>query len=224
MSLEGEMGCSLFSYPEAWLKIMERLRARGKLTQLRLGISANYEGVAGKVEPDPPRQAAMRKLIAASDFVGLSCYAKVTVPPVMADFTACVDRFCQEFEAAGCPVPPDKSLRWTELGHGGGGFDADWKLKVPAPSLERMGNAAFFGTDKPEENPWQDPTRVDFRRDFYKAALEFLSSQPARWRVENAYLWSYGSWDVHGIHGTAFGDAQIAEAIRRHNAAVAKSR
>ncbi len=224
MSLEGEMGCSLFSYPEAWLGTMERLRARGKLNKLRIGISANYEGVTGKVKPDASRQAAMRKLIAASDFVGLSCYAKVSVPPVVADFTACVDRFCEEFAAAGCPIPPDKLLRWTELGHGGGGFDADWKLKVPAPLLERMGNAAFFGTDKPEENPWQDPERLVFRRDFYKAALAFLSTQPARWRVENAYLWSYGSWDVHGIHGTAFGDPQTAEAIRKHNESISSIR
>lgn len=224
MSLEGEMGCSLFRYPEAWLKILERLRARGKLTKLRLGISANYEGVTGKVEPDAPRQAAMLQLIAASDFVGLSCYAKVSHPPVAGDFTRCVDQFCQEFVEAGCPIPHGKPLRWTELGHGGGGFDADWKLKVPGPQLDRLGQAAFFGTVKAEENPWQDPARVAFRREFYGAALAFLATQPARWRVENAYLWSYGSWDVHGIHGTEFGDARIAEAIRKHNAAAGGGR
>lgn len=219
MSLEGEMGCSLFTHPDAWRGIMERLRARGKLTKLRLGISANYEGVAGKVVPDAAQQAGMKRLIEVSDFVGLSCYAKTSQPPVVTDFTACVDQFCKEFAGAGSPIPLDKPLRFTELGHGGGGFDADWKLTVPGPDVERMGKAAFFGTDVVEKNPWTTPERVAFRRAFYKGALEFLTTQPARWRVEQAYLWSFGSWDVHGIMNPVFADPDIAAAIRRHAAA-----
>ncbi len=221
MTLEGEMGCSLFTYPEAWSSVMERLRARKKLPRLRLGISANYEGVSGKIVPDAARQEAMRKLIAASDFIGLSCYAKTGSPPAVADFTACVDTFCAEFAAAGCPIPYDKPLRFTELGHGGGGFDAEWKLTVPAPLLDRMGKAAFFGTHLPEKNPWTTPERIAFRRGFHHSALKFLTTQPARWKVETAYLWSFGSWDPHGIHVPEFADAAIAAAIRTHNAAVA---
>jgi hypothetical protein len=218
MSLEGEMGCSLFTHPDAWRGILERLRARGKLTKLRLGISANYEGVAGKVVPNAAQQEGMKKLIGTGDFVGLSCYAKTGHPPVAADFTACVDQFCREFADAGSPIPLDKPLRFTELGHGGGGFDADWKLTVPGPLVERMGKAAFFGTPDTEKNPWTTPERVAFRRAFYNAALEFLATQPARWRVEQAYLWTFGSWDVHGIQEPAFADPDIAAAIRRHSA------
>ena len=217
MTLEGEMGCSLFTHPDAWRGILERLRARGKLTKLRLGLSANYENVAGKVVPDAAQQSGMRRLIAAGDFVGISCYAKVSAPPVAADFTACVDQFCKEFAEAGCPIPLEKPLRFTELGHGGGGFDQDWKITVPAPTVERMGNAAFFGTDKAELNPWTTPDRMAFRRRFYQAALEFLATQPSRWQVENAYLWSFGSWDLHGISAPAFADPEIAAAIRAHN-------
>jgi hypothetical protein len=219
MTLEGEMGCSLFTHPDKWRAVLERQRTRGKLTKLRLGISANYEGVTGKVKPDAAQQEGMKRLIAASDFIGLSCYANVGVPPVPEDFRRCVEKFVQEFADAGCPIPPDKPLRWTELGHGGGGFDAEWKLKVPGPMVERLGNAAFFGTDKPEENPWNDEARVNFRRQFYRAALDSLTTLSAPWKVETAYLWSYGSWDVHGIHGTVFGDATIAGEIRKHNAA-----
>jgi hypothetical protein len=220
MTLEGEMGCTLFTHPDAWLAIMERLRDRKKLTNLRLGISANYEGVAGKVVPDAGQQAGMQRLIKASDFTGLSCYAKVSQPPVLADFTACVEQFCSEFAKAGCPIPQDKPLRFTELGHGGGGFDSDWKLTVPGPIVERMGKAAFFGTDVLEKNPWTTPERIAFRRAFYGAALEFLSTQPARWRVEQAYLWSYGSWDVHGLMEQTFADPEIAEAVRKHNLSI----
>jgi len=219
MSLEGEMGCTLFTHPDAWGSILARLRARGKLTRLRLGISANYEGVTGKVLPDAAAQEGMRRLISACDFIGLSCYAKTGVPPAAADFTACVDQFCREFAGAGCPIPWHKPLRFTELGHGGGGFDADWKLTVPGPDVARMGKAAFFGTDDLAKNPWTQPDRVAFRRGFYRAALEFLATQPAHWQVEQAYLWSFGSWDVQGITEPTFADPDITAAIRRHNTA-----
>ena len=223
MTLEGEMGRSLFTFPDAWRAILERLKARGKLKAFRVGISANYEGAAGKVVPDAAQQEGMRRLIAACDFIGLSCYAKTSVPPVVADFTDCVDTFCGEFAKAGCPIPENKPLRFTELGHGGGGFDADWKLMVPAPTVDRIGKTAFFGTDKPDKNPWTTPERIAYRRGFYEAALMFLAIQPSRWRVETAYLWSFGSWDVHGIHDPVFADPQIAAAPGKHNEAIRPS-
>ena len=220
MTLEGEMGCSLFTHPRSWHQMLERLRSRKKLTQLRIGISANYEGVTGKVVPTPEQQTAMSALIQASDFIGLSCYAKTAAPPSVKDFTACVDKFCEDFQKAGSPIPETKPLRFTELGHGSGGFDKDWKLVVPAPMADRMGNASYFGTSDEKKNPWTSPERISFRRAFYSAALEFLATQPAKWRVEQAYLWSLGSWDVHGITKPIFADPDIAAAIAEHNRSI----
>lgn len=220
MTLEGEMGCSLFTHPAAWHDMLKHIRSRQKLDKLRLGISANYEGVSGKVVPTAAQQKAMTQLIESSDFIGLSCYAKTAVPPTVNDFTACVNKFCEEFQTAGSPIPATKPLRFTELGHGGGGFDKDWKLIVPGPMLDRMGRASFFGTDKVEKNPWTTPERIAFRRDFYQAALQFLTTQPAKWRVEQAYLWSFGSWDVHGITNPVFADTEITADITKHNRAL----
>ena len=81
----------------------------------------------------------------------------------------------------------------------------------------RTADAAFFGTDELEKNPWLDKDRSAYRRLFYKAALAFLKSQPAKWKVENAYLWGYGSFDVHGLKKPEFGDSSIAADIARHN-------
>jgi hypothetical protein len=223
LSMEGEMGRSLFTHPSAWKQVLERLRARGKLKNLHLGISANYESVAGKVVPTPDQAKGMQALVQTADFIGISCYAKASHPPVVADFTTCVQKFCDEFKAAGCEIPKSKRLRWSELGHGGGGFDAQWKLSVPAPDPARMGNAAFFGTSEAAKNPWKQPALVDFRRAYYAASLEFLRTQPAPWRVESAYLWSFGSWDVHGITGAEFADETIATAIRKHNVETGKT-
>ncbi len=223
ISLEGEMGRSLFTYPSAWKQVLERIRARGKLKNLRLGISANYEGVAGKVVPTAEQAKGLQALVKSVDFIGLSCYAKASQPPVVADFTACVQKFCDEFKTAGCEIPKSKPLRFSELGHGGGGFDAEWKLSVPAPDPARMGNAAFFGTSEVAKNPWKQPALVEYRRAYYAAALDFLRTQPAPWRVENAYLWSFGSWDVHGITGADFADESIAQSIRKHNVETGKT-
>jgi hypothetical protein len=85
-----------------------------------------------------------------------------------------------------------------------------------------MGRAAFFGTHLPAKNPWNTPVRIEFRRAYYAAAMEFLKTQPARWSVEHAYLWSFGSWDVQGIADPEFKDPVISEMIGRHNAGTGK--
>jgi hypothetical protein len=52
--------------------------------------------------------------------------------------------------------------------------------------------------------------------------MEFLKTQPARWSVEHAYLWSFGSWDVQGIADPEFKDPVISQMIGRHNAGTGK--
>ena len=224
IALEGEMGTSLFTFPQGWLAVLERAKARGKLKKLRAGISANHDNCRGGVKPDAAQQAGMNALIKAADFVGISCYAKVSVPPVAGDFTATLQRFAGEFAEAGCPIPKAKPLRFTEIGLGGGGFDKDYKLTVPSPAPEGMAKAAFFGTADLEKNPWRSEPLRAFRRQWHAAALDFLRTQPAEWKVESAWLWSFGSWDVHGLEQRDFRDEEIVKWIRAHNDSVEKQR
>ena len=217
MTLEGEMGCTLFTHPDAWSQILQRIRKRGKLSRFRIGISVNYEGVNGKILPDENQRTAMQMLIANSDFIGISCYAKTGNPPTSADFQNCVEAACKEFANLGCPIPESKPLRFTELGLGGGGFDKDWHLIVPGPDAKSLGKAAFFGTNDLAKNPWLDQARIAYRRLYYQSVMEFLRKQSSKWKVENAYLWSFGSFDVHGFTNSEFGDSEIATAIQRHN-------
>lgn len=215
--LEGEMGRTLFSYPSAWLALLERAKARGKLKGLSVGISANYENCRGQVKPDATPQKEMNALIKAADFVGISCYAKTSLPPQASDFTATVEHFAREFAEAGCPIPNDKPLRFTEIGLGGGGFDKDWKLTVPSPTPEGMTRAAFFGTDELVKNPWVREDLRDFRRQWHCAALDFLATPHSPWRVQSAWLWSFGSFDVHGLEKPEFRDEEIVKMIQEHN-------
>lgn len=220
LTLEGEMGCTLFSHPDAWLQVLERAKSRGKLKNLRVGISANHDNVRAKYEPDPKQKSDMNALIRAADYVGISCYAKVSVPPTAADFTATLDRFAAEFVAVGCPIPDGKEIHFSELGLGGGGRrpEKNSQLTVPSPTVEGMATAAFFGTGEVAKNPWALETHRAFRRQWHRAALDFLATQPARWPVTSAYLWSQGSWDVHGFTQPVFRDEEIVKMIREHNA------
>ena len=217
LAVEGEMGRTLFTHPTAWRKIVERLKSAPGHEKWRVGISANYENVAGGVKPDASPAPDRQALVAAADFVGLSCYAKAGLPPTVADFTACVETFAAEWTAAGCPLPAGKPLRFTELGLGGGGFDADWKLQIPAPLIDRMGKAAFFGTDDPAKNPWADQARIGYRRAWHHAALEFLTEKRTPWPIASAFLWSFASHDIHGFERPAFRDDAIVEDVRKHN-------
>lgn len=220
LTLEGEMGRTLFTHPDAWRQVLERAKGRGKLKNLRVGISANHDSVNAKVKPDAKQQACMNALIRAADFVGISCYAKVSVPPTAADFTATLERFAAEFAALGCPIPDGKEIHFSEIGLGGGGRGAgkDAPLTVPSPTVEGMATAAFFGTNETGKNPWTRESHRNFRRQWHRAALDFLATQPARWPVTVAYLWSQGSWDVHGLMQPEFRDEEIVKMIREHNA------
>ena len=51
LALSGEMGTSLFRYPESYRKIVRRLRERTELKQIKVGISLNHSGIAGEGNP-----------------------------------------------------------------------------------------------------------------------------------------------------------------------------
>ena len=52
LALSGEMGTSLFQYPESYRTIVRKVRAAPDLKQLKLGISLNHGGIAGRNNPD----------------------------------------------------------------------------------------------------------------------------------------------------------------------------
>jgi hypothetical protein len=57
-----------------------------------------------------------------------------------------------------------------------------------------------------------------FRRDYHRALLDFLRTQPEGRRVTAAFLWDAGSWCPYGFDDPAFADGEIIGMIRRHNA------
>jgi hypothetical protein len=226
MALSGEMGTSLFRYPESYRKIIRQLRARPHLKQLKLGISLNHGGIAGKRNPtgakdlqlsDDKRQQ-MQALIDDCDFIGMSFYAPVTVSPTPDDFVRGIDRFMGEFKQYGLSVPTSKPMQFSEVGIGGGrlrfGEDPDPSKAVQSP---------WEGTANPRNNPWREDSMRSLRRQYHSALLQFLAQQPAQWRVSAVFFWSMGSWDPINPRQPEFADPEITAAIEKHNRLVTES-
>jgi hypothetical protein len=220
LALSGEMGTSLFRYPASYRQIMRRVRDQTRLKHLKLGISLNHGGIAGENNPTGAEnlklseegRAQMQSLIDECDFIGMSFYRPVRLPPSVDDFVRGIDHFMGEFQSHGLSVPNTTPMHFSEVGIGGGHNQAptaDSALAVQTP---------WAGTANPRDNPWRHPPMQHLRRQYHAALLEFLATQPARWHVSAAFLWSMGSWDPQNIQHRDFADAEIIDAIGRHNA------
>jgi hypothetical protein len=223
MALSGEMGTSLFRYPESYRIVVRQLRARPNLKQMKLGFSLNHGGIAGKRNPTGAKDVLlseggrkqMQALIDDCDFVGMSLYAPISGKPTPDDFVRGIDRFMSEFKQYGLSVPTNKPMQFSEVGIGGGrlrnGEEPDPTKAVQAP---------WEGTANSQNNPWRQKAMGSLRREYHKALLEFLAKQPAQWHVSAAFLWSMGSWDPIGLRQPEFADPEIIATIEQHNRAM----
>jgi hypothetical protein len=220
IALSGEMGTSLFRYPESYRSLATMIRSRSALKNAKVGISLNHNGLAGKRNPTGAKdielsnhqRQQMQSLIDECDFVGMSFYRPVSVSPTIDDFVRGIAHFMGEFQEYGLSVSNDKPLHFSEVGIGGGRM-VDGKAD-PAKAVE----APWEGTANPRRNQWQGDEMTRLRREYHAALLEFLKKQPAPWRVSAAFLWSMGSWDPQGFQNPEFADSEIMNAIERHNA------
>jgi hypothetical protein len=217
-ALTGEMGRTVFAYPDSYRKIMAELRKR--LKHLQTGVSLNFNKVSGNYKPAARDSAAVQKLLDQSDFLGFSCYGTVSLPPKLRDFTAIIDHFAAELKGKGVTIPEGLRLHFSEVGLGGGApsaNSADSSAREPAQAAK----AAWAGTGDPKKNPWGTKRMRDFRRAYHRALLQFLRTQPARWKVTAAFLWNTGSWCPYGFEVSAFADKKVIQMIRVHNTAAA---
>jgi mannan endo-1,4-beta-mannosidase len=220
MALSGEMGTSLARYPESYQKIVQRLRERGNLKQLKIGISLNHNDIFGGNGPTQSdgiklsntQREELQSLINECDFIGMSFYRPVSVRPAANDFVRGINEFMSEVEAHALAVPTTKPLHFSEVGIGGGHEDDD-----VAPDPSKAVETPWSGSGDPRTNPWRNSAMRELRRTYHAALLEFLSQQPARWHVSAAFFWSTGSWDPQGLRHPEFADREISASITVHN-------
>lgn len=223
LALSGEMGTSLFRYPDSYRAIIRQLRSRGELKDLRIGISLNHNSIAGRAYATGVKGAVtageqrrqMQSLIDDCDFVGISFYSPTSVSPTTEDFVRGIERYMAEFNGYGLKVPTTKPLQFSEVGIGGGRLRID-----ESPDPVKAAQSPWEGAGTRRDNPWRHEVMRKLRLEFHKALLEFLREQPASWHVSAAFLWSMSSWDPVGFREPEFADPEIAASIERHNRAV----
>lgn len=217
--LSGEMGTSLFKYPESYRKIVERLRRRPELKHMKIGVSLNHNKVAGQSNPTgakdivltAEKRLVLQNLIEDCDFIGISAYFPMSVPPTKDDFVRGIDGFMSELNQFGLTVSSETPLQFTEVGIGGRSplhGEIDVKSAAAKP---------WEGAGLPQHSPWKDPAMKALRVQYHQNLFDFLTVQPSRYRVTSAFLWSSGSWDPWGRGFPEFADPTIAVAIERHN-------
>lgn len=216
LELVGEMGQSVFGHPGSYRQIMTELRQRTRLQHLKLGINLNWGAVSGKLQPPSSEQsAATEQLIKESDFLGISLYGTLSVPPNANDFTATLNDFAAELKQNGVNLPFGFPIHFSEVSLGGGNL-----FGGVARDPTEANHSAWSGTLDPTDSPWFNGNMREFRREYHRALLTFLRTQPAAWPITAAYLWDYGSWDPYGISNQVFGDPDIVEMIRQYNAEI----
>jgi hypothetical protein len=160
----------------------------------------------------------MQQLIDECDFVGMSFYRPVSVPPTVDDFVRGIDYFRSEFSQHGLKLPRSKPLHFSEVGIGGGFNDDD-----EAHEARKAAETPWAGSGDGRINPWRNFEMKQLRRQYHEALLQFLATQPARHRVTASFFWSTGSWDPQGMRQPIYADNTIMAAIERHNKAARTS-
>ena len=219
VSLQGEMGTTVFKYPKSWGTLLKRVRDRGTLSHVKFGLSFNYQGVAGGAPAAQLDVEALKQLWDSCDFIGISMYQAVSCPPRHEDFDMALGLFAGEFYALKCSLPTNKRVHFVEVGIGGGGLSSsDWKSYIPALHPEDAARSPYLGSADPAKaDPWKSPELRLLRTRYHQALCDFLSEGRSRYPVKRAFLWSFGSWDPEGLEEDHFGDAEIMRRIREHN-------
>lgn len=228
-ALQGEMGRTLFRFPSAYAGIVAALQSRlSRIADATVGISVNFNKIDGTTEllwfePDDAgdaTKAAMRRLLERIDFLGVSSYHWMHSTPRASDFEAAIGQFVMEWSYRDLPLPEGLPLAFSEFGIGGG-----WRGNDGArPARSRLEAAlhpwsGIYAAYDAELDPWQRPELRAFRREFFDRLLEFLEKQSGPHRVEAAYLWNVGSWDVLGLFPgmEPYADEVTIDRLRSHN-------
>lgn len=209
-SIAGEMGRSVFSFPDSYANMLEALRNDNRLANCQMGISFNFSSVNGEAKPITASPISLDQLIQRCDFVGLSQYRGFELPAVANDFQLAKQAFLEEMKQAGVEIPTEMPLHFSEVGIGGTSKGRDSKPQETA-------HEPWTGTDDPEKNPWESPEMRRLRIEYHLALLEFLSKPSRQNPVTEAFLWSEGSWDPMDMNDRGFSDQAIIELIQMHN-------
>ncbi|MCA9261126.1 MAG: hypothetical protein KDA61_18050, partial [Planctomycetales bacterium] len=202
LSVVGEMGGSVFRYPQQYAQWLQTLKADPRNRQLNVGVSLNFNDAADQLAVSQSQWEQFGQLLQHSDFVGMSLYRPIALPVDREHFDEASEQFLRQFDGHGFQRHRELPLVLSEIGLGGGR-----EGNRPASTPAEAALAPWEGVVDARRSPWSDPTMQQFRRDFHRALLQFLEAPRKPLAVQGAYLWSEGSWDPLDIVDHGFFDA-----------------
>lgn len=214
-ALCGEMGRSLFLYPESYLAIIKQIRADPRHKNTRIGVSLNFSEVDGKA--GDAQASEVEEVFQQCEFLGFSDYRPFTPPPSPEHFANSKASFLEELKRKGIHVSADIPLHLSEAALGGGSVDSP-----VAMTPFQAAASPWEGSADPQRNPWEDAELRGLRKEYHEALLSYLADPTARGLANKnpmtaAYLWCEGSWDPLDISQDGFADPAITQLIQRHN-------
>ncbi len=198
LSLQGEMGATIFSYPLSYLEIIKKLQMT--YSNYKFGISTNYNKLSGGVKGYNIDN--IQKLINSLDFLGFSAYRPFNPLELKNVFSKHVENYLKRLKALSLIVPGKVELLFSEIGLGGGNWINDGK--TPGTNIEEVSGAPYAGiyVEGMDNNPWENEELFFFRRKFFLFLKSFLNSEIKikNHEVRRAFIWNASSWDIHGIY------------------------
>lgn len=222
MSLQGEMGATTFACPTSYIQIINKYKKIVSKAKLELGLGLNFNKVNGRLVNYS--QAKVQKLFDAVDFIGISAYKSVSIPPKPGDFQSIVDSFISELGKLGIKENPKMPLHFSEIGIGGGDSNQSGNMAGDLRELARSPWSGVKGEYSDKNNPWLVPEYQDFRRKYFDGLVGFLATPAKKYKVVATFIWNTGSWDVQGIYSEVprFSDEEVVGSIRKYNESLRK--
>lgn len=225
-ALQGESGATVFHYANSYREIYYKLKKYfGSNLPIKVGLSLNFNFIAGHhYLRDELQLNKVKRLLSVIDFLGLSAYNYVGVPVKPSDFNNSIDQFLKEFSDFGIEVPSRLALRFSEVGLGGGTVANNGQVTAQTP--EEAAAAPYsgrYGNYDLAHDPWVKLEMIQFRFDFHKALLKYLSDPKLqRRKLMSCFLWNSNSWDPQGLYypTNAYRDDKIVDLIRSYNTRV----
>jgi len=199
ISLQGEMGATLFSYPKSYSLLIQRLKST--YPQYKFGVSTNYNKISGKVKGFELME--VQGLLDSLDFLGFSAYKPFNPFNIRNVFQEYADDYLGKLRSMSLSVPSDVELLFSEIGLGGGNWKNDGR--TAGENIEEVSAAPYAGifVEGKKNNPWKNEDLFYLRRRFFLFLDDFLSNTSKTkegHHVSRAFVWNAGSWDIHGIY------------------------
>lgn len=211
---QGEMGATVFAYPEKYQRALDALKKILDPTDtdphVKVGISINFNKIAGFYPIKPTGVKALQKLLKSIGFLGVSAYPNLkpsldgSIDP--AQFDQILDSLSAEFKQKGIDLRRDAShleFDFSEVGIGG---STDY-VSIAQTYDGALTNtwAGLHGPFNPRRNPWSSSITRKAGEAFYCALGQYLSGQNTyRWKVRGAFLWNLASWDIQAIYHSSY--------------------